>query len=304
MISDVKDSRSSREQVKETDCLDRFIFAEKDIRACFVKLKDTLLENHQNQNYPDYVKQLLNEFMLGSVLLSSNLKFEGRLVLQLRSDSAISLIMAECNDEGQLRAYAQFEDLPNDFSFSDLKGGTLAITVDPKEGEPYQGIVPLNGDDLAQCLRFYFQQSEQLNSHFYLFNNGEQAIGFMLQQLPAQLQKDQHTRDIDWQDLQTLANTLTQDEACSLSGEMIMYRLYHDYVLRFLGQTPLRFVCRCSKKKMDQALLSLGREEIEAIILEQGNIDMSCELCGSAYLYDLREALAIFDTDISHQTMH
>ncbi len=285
------------------DVLERFIFDQRDVRACVVQLEQSIQDNHKHHSYPKALADLLSEFMVATALLSSSLKFEGRLVLQLRSQSEVPLLMAECNHHAQVRAYAQYQELSSDFSFESLTKGTLAMTLEPEVGEPYQGIVPLMGQDLAQCLQFYFEQSEQLGSHFQLSVRNGKASGFMLQQLPPQYESEAEQRQQTWNDLKTLAETLETDELFGLNAQTIMHRLFHEFDVRFLEKAPVEFKCRCSKARMDQALVSLGQEELESILAEQGQIDMACEFCRQAYLYDQEEVRGLFETG-SSPTLH
>lgn len=300
---------TSKPESTRTDSLDRFIFEDKDIRACVTGLSHSFVENSSHQNYPAEIQVLLGEFMVASTLLSSSLKFEGRLVLQLRSANEISLIMAECNHQGDVRAYAQYQEewfanKENQFSFEDFKGATLAITIEPDIGEAYQGIVPLEGKNVGECLQAYFVQSEQLQSYFFLFCDGESAKGFMLQQLPAQLIKDNETRELHWESLKILAATLSSQELLSLSSEELMHRLFHEEQVRLLEQSPVQFSCSCSKARMDKALISIGIEELDGVLLEQGQIDISCEFCKKAYVYGQDEINELFEGSDIPKVIH
>lgn len=290
----------------QDDVLDRYIFENHDVRVCFVYLNKSIVENLRSQDYPPAVQKLLGEFITACALLAASLKFEGRLVLQLRANAAVSLLMAECTDEGHVRAYAQVntemdeQDLTlalEQFEFSDFRKGTLALTIEPKTGESYQGIVPLEGKNLAQCLQNYFLQSEQLESHFYLLCEGQYARGFMLQQLPAQLEKNSEVRLLPWEEVIILADTLTPQELLSLPSDKLMYRLFHEHQVRFLGQQSLQFKCSCSRQRMDNALASLGAAELQSILLEQGQIDVRCEFCKHGYIYAAQEVEALFLKD-------
>lgn len=291
------------------DILDRYIFDKKDLRACYVVLDKSLSENHSHHHYPEALQKLLGQFMAACALLSSGLKFEGRLLLHLRSDSRVPLLMAECRHQQALRAYAQLSESDSDdakasfadFDFCELRRGTLALTLQPDVGESYQGIVPLDGDNLAQCLQYYFLQSEQLHSHFYLSCEQGQAYGFMLQQLPAQLEKDVTQRQEHWREAKTLVDTLSTEELMALPSQEIMHRLFHQDDVRFLGQTALHFACSCSKAKMENALVSLGREELESILLEQGQIDIQCEFCQKGFIFDQEDVAALF---LDKQVLH
>lgn len=276
------------------DFLDRYIFEQKDVRACYVSLKQSLFDNHFHHHYPESVQLILGEFMAACALLSSSLKFEGRLVLQLRSESDVPLLMAECNHLGQVRAYAQVNEACSDITFEKLEKGVLALTVQPDQGEAYQGIVPLDGDNLAACLQHYFFQSEQLGSYFYFHSTAQQVHGFMLQQLPAQLEKDAVVTKNDWETLQYLAQTLSHEELSKLDSQEIIHRLFHQETIGFLERKQLEFHCSCSKSKMEKVLISLGRSELEEILIEQGQIDMSCEFCQQRHVFVEADIAALF----------
>ena len=171
--------------MNQQDSCQRFIFSGLDIRGEVVRLNGSFAEILANKEYPQAVRNLLGEFLAASVLLSTTIKFDGRLVLQARSEGQIPLIMAECTNELHLRGIARYEEEPTSDNFNELlHSGTLAITVEPPNGEPYQGIVPLEQDSLAACLEEYFTRSEQLEGHFFLVADEHQCAGLLLQQLP------------------------------------------------------------------------------------------------------------------------
>ena len=170
--------------MSNVDQSQRFLFDNSPIRGELVGLHHSYQEVLSKHNYPDPVKILLGEFMAAAALLSSRLKLDGSLILQVSGNGQVRVLMAECNADGELRAIAQYND---DFSDagSILGVGQLAITLDPKKGNRYQGIVSLNdGDNLADVLEQYFTQSEQLDTHIWLACNGHNASGLLLQKLP------------------------------------------------------------------------------------------------------------------------
>ena len=171
----------------ETDRSRRFLFDDADIRGesvCLERAYQEILAVHQ---YAPGVSRLLGELMAAAVLLSGNLKFEGKLILQVRSEGQIPLLMVECNQHLQIRAIARGAQEATAERFDQLvTSGQLAITVDPDRGQRYQGIVPLVEDSLAHSLDAYFTHSEQLGTRLWLAADGERAAGLLLQQLPAE----------------------------------------------------------------------------------------------------------------------
>ena len=150
-----------------SDASQRFIFENADIRGEIVRLHKTYLDTVRGKQYPDPVAALLGQFLAASALLSTTIKFAGRLVVQARSEGEVAVMMGECTSEGELRGIARYAQTPKSDQFTELlRDGNLVITIDTRKGEPYQGIVELEGSNLAECLQAYFTQSEQLGSIF------------------------------------------------------------------------------------------------------------------------------------------
>ncbi|MFT5484312.1 MAG: molecular chaperone Hsp33, partial [Halieaceae bacterium] len=183
----------------DSDTTSKFIFDESDIRGETVHLQKTYSDVMAAQLYPDAIARLLGEFLAAVTLLSTTIKFEGTLSLQATSDEGVSLIMAQCSSEQEIRAIVRgFEDLGGDSFTAMLGGGLLAITIEPKEGTRYQGLVSLEGETLAEALEAYFEQSEQLPTKLWLASNGKQCAGLLLQQLPSQLTVEPTERIEQW----------------------------------------------------------------------------------------------------------
>jgi molecular chaperone Hsp33 len=183
--------------------------------------------------------------------------------------------------------------------------GRCAITLDPKERlpgqQPYQGVVPLHGDhreplqQLSQVLEHYMLQSEQLDTRLVLAANDQIAAGLLIQRLPVEGEGNLEGRRRNEDDIGLsegfnriahLAATLTQEELLGLDAETVLHRLFwEERVLRFEPQTP-RFACSCSRTRVGNMLKSLGREEIEGILAERGEVEIGCEFCGQQYHFD------------------
>ncbi|GAB3273937.1 Hsp33 family molecular chaperone HslO [Parahaliea aestuarii] len=275
-----------------TDTSLRFLFDEADLRGEFVQLDSAYRDILALHHHSPAVSRLLGEFLAAAVLLATTLKFEGKLILQARSEGQIPLLMVECSSELELRGIVRGAEQATAERFDLLlANGQLAITIDPRRGKRYQGVVPLDGDNLAQCLQSYFAQSEQLGTRLWLAADGERAGGLLLQQLPSQLVTDSRQRDNFWEHACTLAATARDEELLTLAPAELLHRLYHEEALRlFEPRTPL-FRCSCSRERTFGALVALGREELESLLAEQGAITMDCEFCNSRYQYQ-REDLA------------
>lgn len=288
----------SNDPTFEQDCTRRFLFEDSDIRGELVQLNDSyraILGIHQ---YAPGVARLLGEFLAASVLLATTLKFEGKLVLQARSDGQIPLLMVECDSELHIRAIARGAQAATSERFDQLlSDGQLAITIDPDRGRRYQGIVPLLQDSLAHSLAAYFKQSEQLGTRLWLVADGARAAGMLLQQLPAQRIGDSDERQQQWEHACTLADTLRENELLGIPATAVIHRLYHGETLRLFDAKPVLFRCSCSRERTLNALASLPTEEVEELLQELGSITMDCEFCNQQYRFNREDLGAVLGGD-------
>jgi molecular chaperone Hsp33 len=279
-----------------TDQLQRFIFDTTDIRGEIARVDNTYQQVLSNHQYPEVVAHLLGELVAAATLLSATLKFEGTLTLQARSNGEVPLIMAEVTSENTLRAIARGADQASSTDFHQLlTDGHLSITVDPKQGQRYQGIVALEGNNLSECLEGYFKQSEQLSTRIWLSSNNQQASGMMLQELPASQEIGSEQRQQNWQHITKLAETLSSEELLTLTFDDLLYRLYHQEQVRLFTPNPVKFQCSCSQSRTLNALRTVGKEDLEQIIAEQGAIDINCEFCHQHYHFGVKDIQGLFN---------
>ena len=273
------------------DRTQRFLFEEADIRGEIVQLDASFRDITAIHQYPPGVSRLMGEFMAAAVLLATTLKFEGKLVLQARSEGQIPLLMVECDSELNLRAIARGAQEATSHRFDQLlAGGQLAITIDPTRGKRYQGIVPLVEDSLAHSLEAYFRQSEQLGTRLWLAAGENGASGMLLQQLPAQLVEQREARQQQWEHTYTLAATVKDEELLDLSAPEVIHRLFHQDPVRLFEPLPVAFSCNCSRERTLNALASIPAAEIRELLEELGSITMDCEFCNQQYRF-VREDL-------------
>jgi molecular chaperone Hsp33 len=277
-----------------SDSILRFIFDATDIRGEWVQLDQSYRDALTHHHYPPAVRRLTGEFLAAVSLLGATLKFEGSIILQARSDGEIPLIMAEANSRQELRAIVHGAEQAVSEDFQGLLGaGTLSITIDPVGGQRYQGIVPLDGDSLAACLESYFRQSEQLPTRIWLAADGARAGGLFLQELPTTGAVEE--RVAQWQHLNALAATVRPEELLELPGDVLLHRLFHQEQLRLLRRESVQFRCSCSRHRTENMLVSLGRNELEQILAEQGEIAVNCEFCNQLYRFEPAQVAALFE---------
>ncbi|MDB6062629.1 MAG: Hsp33 family molecular chaperone [Verrucomicrobiaceae bacterium] len=277
-----------------SDQILRFIFDNTAVSGKWVQLERSYTETLGNHHYPPAVQRLLGEFLAAVSLLGATLKFEGTISLQARSTGEIPLIMAEATSNHEIRAIVHGAELSISTDFHTLlANGTLGITIDPVGGQRYQGLVALEGDNLAACLEEYFRRSEQLPTRVWLAADAQRAGGLLLQELPGTSGIERKREQ--WQHLVTLAQTVQADELLQLPAQTLLHRLFHQEDVRLLRSDALQFQCSCSRQRTESMLVSLGRAEIESIIDEQGEVAVTCEFCLQAYRFDAVAARQLFD---------
>lgn len=262
----------------------RFLFKDADIRGETVTLEHVLTDLLAAHDYGAGVRRLLGEFAAATVVISNNLKFDGRVVLQGRSDGPVSLIMLECSSDGEVRGLARGElDVPEGPLSSHLPHGVLTLTVEPDIGQRYQGIIAVQRDELADVLSDYFEQSEQLATKFWLSTRNGASAALMLQQLPSQLVADDDERLDQWVTLCALADTLSADELIDSETDTLLYQLFNEWTVHRFEPKRIKFGCNCSRERSLNAIRLLPNHEITDLFEEQKTVTMNCEMCGESY---------------------
>ena len=265
--------------------IQRFSFDNSNVRGERVLLNDAYQEIIKRKQYPLALEKLLGEFVAAIALLRDIVKIDGVLSIQAKGYGFLSTLMTECDEHLNLRGIAQWDEsqeVPEVISLKDvLEGGYLAITIQPRNGQRYQGIVEIVGDTLAECLEQYFSQSEQLPSRVWLAANGAQCGGLFLQRLPEEQAKE---GDEDaWERLTHLASTVKEDELLGLETGELLHRLYHEEEVRLYDTKVMQFGCSCSRQRTLDAVMSLGSEEIRELLIEQGSVKVDCQFCAEKY---------------------
>lgn len=278
---------------KQRDYLQRFMFDNTPIRGNTVHLNVTLNSALQYHDYPAPLRALLGELMAASALLSATLKMDGALVLQIQGKGALKLLVVECNAGLGMRATAKWDgELPE--KFKDMIGdGHCVITLAPKEGEPYQGIVPLEGENIAEMLEDYMLRSQQIDTRLWLNFDGENAAGMLIQKLPNQPEQDADA----WNRICILADTVTNDELQQLDLELLLTRLFGEEDVRMFSAKPTQFQCSCNRTSVANMLHMLGKDEVDSILAERSQIEVNCEFCNKRYEFDAVDAAALFTSE-------
>jgi molecular chaperone Hsp33 len=278
----------------QPDSLHRFVFERPGVRGELVHLDAAwraVLERHP---YPQAVQRPLGEALTAVLLLAATLKFEGSLILQAQGEGPLRTLVAQATHERTIRGLARWDDDLDDdntaATLAELFGdGRLVLTIEPRGSEPYQGIVPLQGEGIGAAVEAYFGASEQLPTRLWLAVSPERATGLMLQRLPGPAADED-----GWTRTTLLADTVAEHELLSLPAVDLLRRLFHEEDVRLYEPDPVAFRCGCSRGRIANTLRAMGRREVDDILAEQGAIEVTCEFCNRDYRFDPVDAHQLF----------
>ena len=290
-----------------SDLRQRFFIEDSPVRGEVVHLEEALQTILAQRAYAPAVKVLLGEMLSATALLASTLKIKGRISLQIQASGTFKWAMAECNHLGEVRALADYEEDPRfqaaeDSStiFKALTNPVLFINIEPEFGERYQGIVPLDKNNLAGCLMQYYDLSAQIPTRIVLASDDSRSGGLLIQLLPRNSEEEQRRVDEDlWPRVTMLTETLKKEELVGLSANEILYRLYNEEDVRLPEVEMLQFGCTCSKERCAVALQQVGIESVRETLEFQNPIEMDCQFCNSKYSFTAVEALGLFGEHLS-----
>ncbi|WKX26632.1 Hsp33 family molecular chaperone HslO [Tatumella ptyseos] len=284
------------------DQLHRYLFADAAVRGELVNVSHTLHAILEGHDYPAAVKKLMAEMLVTTSLMTATLKFEGDITVQLQGEGPLAMAVINGNDKQELRGVARVRaEIDDEATLAQMLGqGYLVITITPAKGERYQGIIALEKPTFAECIEEYFLRSEQLPTRLIIRNNTQGAAGILLQVLPSE-DKDSEALN----HLATLATTVKEEELIGLPANDVLWRLFHQEEVTVYDPQPVQFKCSCSRQRCGEVLKTVSEEEIDAILAEDGKIDMHCDYCGSHYLYDAVDVANIRnDVPLSNSSIH
>jgi molecular chaperone Hsp33 len=263
---------------------------------------DAIIHRH---DYPRWAAILLGEAVTLAVLASASLKFNGKVTVQAQGDGPVSLLVAESRSDGGVRGYLRLDrdrwnkldrinkgqrpHIPQVFGRGIL---ALMLTPDDPDGEPYQGLVPMDGATLSDCAEAYFAMSEQIPTRIRLAvaeistlggDKHWRAGGALIQQVaPDDARGD---TEEEWDNARALFDTVTDLELADpdLSSGALLYRLFHENGVRLETPKPLQDQCTCSEERLTVTLGALSKEEAASLADENGLIDAGCQFCSRTY---------------------
>ena len=281
------------------DTLHRFLLDGLGIRGEFVHLDATWRSVLARRSYPEPLRSVLGECLGATALLAATIKFDGTVTLQARGGRGpVNLLVVEATGTRTLRGLARFGNLGEASALPELIGDAcLAITVDPgADADRYQGIVEVDEATLSGVIEQYFARSEQLPTKLWLACDGVAVAGLLLQKLPAgdAVAVDDTERAEAWERSIMLAETVTERELLDLDAHTLLRRLFVTEGCRVFQPERWGFACTCSRGRVRSTLQSLGRNECESILEDEGAVDVTCEFCGASYGFDVVDVAELF----------
>lgn len=284
----------------------KFLFEGAPVRGAIVQMESQWQEMIKLHNYPKNVAALLGQFTAGAILLSSTIKFDGTLILQVKGSGPVAFIYAEVRNPMSVRAMAQLrpeEKITEDMDLHDLINkdgkGLCALILDPQDRrpgvEPYQGMVSLQNATIAANLEEYMLKSEQLETKLWLEADEKKLGGLLIQKMPSVGGNVADITDPDaWGRVLQLSNTVKKEELLELPAPEVLHRLYWQEKLLPVAETDITFDCNCTREKTDGMLLQLGKKECMDILKAEGKIEITCQFCNRKQVYTPEQVEALF----------
>ena len=297
------------------DILQKCIFDNAAVRGELVEISNAWREIQSRHAYPKAVRALLGEMVAAAALLSANLKFNGSIVMQIHGDGLVKLLVVECDANLRLRATAKLRDgaeVPDDATVVQLLNqhgrGRFVITLDPQDKvpgqQPYQGVVPLVGENIATIIENYMLRSEQMDTKLWLAAGENVARGLLLPKLPrnsavdGQVEQASEEEDLEtWTRAVMLGQTLKQEELLTADVETLLKRLFWEETIRVFDPLHPEFHCTCSREKVANMLKMLGQQEVESALHDLGELGINCAFCGKHYGFDAVDCAQLFASD-------
>lgn len=289
------------------DALQKLHFPEANVRGETVVLHEELARALEHQKLPVAVRRLAGEVTAAALLTAAALEQNGSVVLQIAGDGPVGLVVAEVRADMSFRVNVQMKASAGEIDpNADLKNlvnrtgaGRCALILDlasrPRDQQPYQGVVPLEGASFSEVLENYFRASEQVETRIRIASDDVAAGGVMLQKMPTTGGVMPENFDPEgWERLGMFLSTVKSEELLTLSPEEIDRRLFWEESPRVTLEAEPKFVCSCSDERVENVIRSLGREEALEVVQERGAIEVTCQFCGRTRRYDKVDVEALF----------
>ena len=294
-----------------SDQLVRAISKDGYVKAVAVSTRDLTERARQIHKTTPVATAALGRTLAAASMMGNALKGEGSsLTLQIKGDGPLGKILAVSDNVGNVRGLVDnpFVDIPlradGKLDVGSAVGamGTLTVIRDLNMKEPYVGSVDLLGGEIAEDLAAYFVESEQIPTACGLgvLVDRDQSVlasgGYLIQLLPGASENIITMVEGGIMAAGPVTALLQEDP----DPESLLHRVMSDFELEILETTPVEYRCYCSRERMEKALISMGVEEMEALIEEQGSAELSCHFCDNVQQFSREELEALLETMKKH----
>ena len=281
------------------------------VKAVAVSTRDLTERARQIHKTTPVATAALGRTLAAASMMGNALKGEGSsLTLQIKGDGPLGKILAVSDNVGNVRGMVDnpFVDIPlradGKLDVGSAVGamGTLTVIRDLNMKEPYVGSVDLLGGEIAEDLAAYFVESEQIPTACGLgvLVDRDQSVlasgGYLIQLLPGASENIITMVEGGIMAAGPVTALLQEDP----DPESLLHRVMSDFELEILETTPVEYRCYCSRERMEKALISMGVEEMEALIEEQGSAELSCHFCDNVQQFSREELEALLETMKKH----
>ena len=260
---------------------------------------ETVNKAHAYHNTMPVASAALGRLLTAGLLMAGSLKEDAAgLTLQIRGNGPLGTLVAVADSKGGVKGYAAnpAADLPlRPDGKLDVGGavgkGTLSVIRDLKMKEPYIGQIPIQTGEIGDDLAYYYMQSEQIPSVVALgvLVDRDYTIkcsgGFLIQVMPGCSEQSLEKLENSIQGLMSVTDMLSH----GMDGAEIIKYVMLGFDIDILDSYPVGYNCNCSRERMKRAIISLGKKEITDIIEEQGQAEITCHFCNTAYSFDKDE---------------
>ncbi len=285
------------------DHLVRAISGNKEIRAFAVSMRDSVEEMRSCHNTSPVVTAALGRLLSAGAMMGSMLQDNDKLTLSIRSDGPVEGLTVTADAYGHVKGFAIEPEVINPVREWDKKldvggivgNGTLRVIKDQGLKEPYTGEVGLISGEIAEDLTLYFAQSEQIPSAVGLGvlmnknNTVREAGGFIVQLLPGASETSISTLEKNVGEVKSVTDLMKEGK----TPEDILRILLDPLECEILSETPVSFKCDCSRKRIEEVLLSLGEKDLRELIAENKETEVKCHFCNKAYKFSVDELKAL-----------
>ncbi len=285
------------------DHLVRAISGNKEIRAFAVSMRDSVEEMRSCHNTSPVVTAALGRLLSAGAMMGSMLQDNDKLTLSIRSDGPVEGLTVTADAYGHVKGFAIEPQVINPVREWDKKldvggivgNGTLRVIKDQGLKEPYTGEVGLISGEIAEDLTLYFAQSEQIPSAVGLGvlmnknNTVREAGGFIVQLLPGASETSISTLEKNVGEVKSVTDLMKEGK----TPEDILRILLDPLECEILSETPVSFKCDCSRKRIEEVLLSLGEKDLRELIAENKETEVKCHFCNKAYKFSVDELKAL-----------